>query len=199
MDRHSQHGLRAMVLAAVTGLGLPAAAAEPQTTIALHASDQAGVPADVMRHAQQEVSRIYRSVGVDVVWDAAVAGTETGAAPVRHLYLMIVPASTANKLAISRSALGVAVTSPTSRGRLAYILYNRIESFAGTTHTDVALVLGHTLAHEVGHLLLPAGHSATGLMRANWDTEDLAQAARGWLLFSPEEAATIRTRLAAAR
>ena len=34
----------------------------------------------------------------------------------------------------------VNATASTSRGKLAYILYNRIEAFAGATKVDVALV-----------------------------------------------------------
>jgi len=51
------------------------------------------------------------------------------------------------------------------------------------------------MAHEIGHLLLPYGHSATGLMRAKWDEKDLRLAVHGQLNFTAEEAELIRTRL----
>ena len=63
---------------------------------------------------------------------------------------------------------------------------------------DTGAVLGHTIAHEVGHLLLPRGtHGPAGLMRATWRMEDMRDAAQGHLGFSPAEAAIIRARLAA--
>ena len=37
------------------------------------------------------------------------------------------------------------------------------------------------MAHEIGHLLLPYGHSATGLMRADWEAKDMRLAVHGRL------------------
>jgi hypothetical protein len=60
-----------------------------------------------------------------------------------------------------------------------------------------AIVLGHTIAHEAAHVLLPYyGHSRDGLMRAVWDGPDLVRAAQGRLVFSDEQAALIRATLA---
>ena len=56
-------------------------------------------------------------------------------------------------------------------------------------------MLAHVMAHEVGHLLLPHGHSATGLMRANWDAADLRRAVYRQLNFTAEQAELIRARL----
>ena len=171
------------------------AAAEPPTTILLHASDQASVPTDVLHRAEQEVVRIYRQVGVEVVWDAAMDTAATGDATVCRLFVIIVPPGMADGMAVNPTAMGVAITSSKTRGRLAYIFYNRIENIASGANADVAQVLGHAMAHEIGHLLLPAGHSATGLMRGDWNKDDLGEAVRGRLLFTAGQAMLIRTRL----
>ena len=60
---------------------------------------------------------------------------------------------------------------------------------------DNLIVLAHAMAHEIGHLLLPYGHSATGLMRAEWDRKDLRLAVHGRLNFTAEQATLIRIRL----
>ena len=65
----------------------------------------------------------------------------------------------------------------------------------GTNDTDNVTVLAHAMAHEIGHLLLPYGHSAAGLMRADWDAKDMRLAAHGRLNFTREQAELIRTRL----
>ena len=58
--------------------------------------------------------------------------------------------------------------------------------------------MGHAIAHEVGHLLLPRGtHGPAGLMRGTWGMEDMRDAVQGHLGFSTMEAAIIRARLAA--
>lgn len=51
------------------------------------------------------------------------------------------------------------------------------------------------MAHEIGHLLRPYGHSAAGLMRAEWDEKDLRLAVHAQLNFTAEQAALIRARL----
>jgi hypothetical protein len=88
---------------------------------------------------------------------------------------------------------------------VAYVFYDRVQHIAETyinTSRDCAacdldnvIVLAHVMAHEIGHLLLPYGHSATGLMRANWDAGDLHRAVYRQLKFTPEQAALIRARL----
>jgi hypothetical protein len=54
-------------------------------------------------------------------------------------------------------------------------------------------MLGFVLAHEIGHMLLPRySHTALGLMKAAW-----VGTITGIPEFLPEQAATIRTLLAA--
>ena len=50
------------------------------------------------------------------------------------------------------------------------------------------------MTHEVGHLILfSGGHSDTGIMRETWDAKELRTQ-----VFSPEQAALIRAKLARA-
>ena len=93
------------------------------------------------------------------------------------------------------------------RGRVAYVFYNRVERIARTRlnmsrqveRDDLynLIMLAHAMAHEIGHLLLPYGHSATGLMRAEWDAKDMRLALDGRLNFTSEQAELIRGRLLA--
>jgi hypothetical protein len=55
------------------------------------------------------------------------------------------------------------------------------------------LLLGHLMAHEIGHLLLGAGnHSPTGLMRARWQQQELELIRRRTLAFTSGQAESIR-------
>jgi len=57
-------------------------------------------------------------------------------------------------------------------------------------------VLGHALAHEIGHLLLPVGsHSQAGIMRERLSSEDWRAAEMGRLLFAKKEAKAMRAGL----
>ncbi len=53
---------------------------------------------------------------------------------------------------------------------------------------DLSAIMGCLMAHEVGHLLLGENrHSASGIMKAQWDLSQVQQAMRGSLGFLPEE------------
>jgi hypothetical protein len=60
---------------------------------------------------------------------------------------------------------------------------------------DVARLLGFAIAHEMGHLLLPAGHSPSGIMRPDWNGDDLRHIASGSLQFTPAQANAIRAKV----
>ena len=46
-------------------------------------------------------------------------------------------------------------------------------------------ILGHAVAHEIGHLLMGTNsHSSRGLMRGNWNVDELRAMAERQLLFS---------------
>jgi hypothetical protein len=62
---------------------------------------------------------------------------------------------------------------------------------------DRSVILGHVIAHEVGHLLLGTNsHSQDGIMSAEWSGSELRRLAKGALLFTASEPMRIRTELA---
>jgi hypothetical protein len=103
----------------------------------------------------------------------------------------------ADRLQPDDEKIGMAPGTATARGQLAYVFYDRVESLSEYFSTAIGQVLGGAVAHEIGHLLLPYhAHSRSGLMRAAWVSEDFQNLARGWLLFTPEQGALMRARLA---
>jgi hypothetical protein len=64
--------------------------------------------------------------------------------------------------------------------------------------SDVAVVLGCVITHEIGHLLLrPHGHSVHGIMQGRWDAEQIQLAQMGKLLFLPEESKVMQAQVRA--
>jgi hypothetical protein len=62
-----------------------------------------------------------------------------------------------------------------------------------------AVVLGHLIVHEIGHLLLgPGSHSRTGIMSSPWSQAQVKQIATSHLSFTEAQAQAIRDRLAPA-
>ncbi len=169
------------------------------------------VPLHLVIRAKNEMTRIYRDIGVTVSWiDPASAASqrdpiESPAAMRPAFGLVVLPEEVAERLTVAPDALGGAVGTRDSGGRLAYVFYDRVARIAGTylnpsrdrpVDLDTVIVLAHAMAHEVGHLLLPHGHSDTGLMRADWDADDLRGAVNGELTFTAGQAESIRRLLA---
>jgi len=59
------------------------------------------------------------------------------------------------------------------------------------------VLIGHVLAHEIGHKLLRTdSHSPTGLMKAHWSNVETEQMTFQPMTFTPADAAQIRENLA---
>ena len=75
----------------------------------------------------------------------------------------------------------------------ATVFHNRVLTLTQSGRYSDAVLLGHAIAHELGHLLLNSStHARYGLMAARWRDAELDRAAVGLLLFSPAEASFIR-------
>jgi hypothetical protein len=74
-----------------------------------------------------------------------------------------------------------------------------MEQLQKSDGADIASLLGHVAAHEIGHLLLGSNsHAAAGIMHAHWTAEELASAKVGSLVFLEKESRRMRARLATA-
>jgi hypothetical protein len=113
--------------------------------------------------------------------------------------LKVLPKTMADLLPKGQDALGS--TLECSKGAVCStsIFYHRVNSaFDGGGTASVPVLLGRAMAHEIGHLLLGENsHAAKGIMRAGWSDQDLTLAARPYLLFTPEQARQMKSRLAA--
>ena len=192
-----------IVATALLGLASPAIAApRPSLNVALHLCDDDAIQPNLVSRAQVEMTRIYQDAGVEIAWtsDAAPTGYPL-------LTLVILCRELTDELAVDTTALGAAVGTRDYRGRVAYVFYDRVEHIAqtylnvshepGTDDMYVVSVLAHAMAHEIGHLLLPYGHSPTGLMQAEWDAKDLRLAVNRQLNFTNEQGELIRSQLLA--
>jgi hypothetical protein len=203
----------ATLATAITLTGLPRLAAAdptPTLTVVLQVPDDDDIPLHVVALAKPEVERIFRDAGVTVIWSDAATRQESpldslSSRPGRGFGLVVLSRKITDRLTVATDALGGAAGEPDQRRRMAYVFYHRVERIARTHlqtpvwretyEIDTVILLAHAMAHEIGHLLLLSGHSAAGLMRADWSADDLRDAIRGDLNFNPEQAEEIRNRL----
>ena len=143
------------------------AAADSEPVVVLHVTNDAHVSRGDLTEAQQQASRVYEAAGVRTIWTDGAAQTAQPDGAF-HIDVVLVPY---DKTAGNPHGKGAAKAfgktwQPTRR---AYVFYNPIFDHAMRTGSNVARLLAAVIAHEVGHILLPAGsHSPSGIMRANW-------------------------------
>jgi hypothetical protein len=124
--------------------------------------DRASVDQAILTAAQAVAADAYRRVGVIIDWSdtGCIAG-----APGVYVNLTSDDAEAIN---FSNVTLGFAASGTSD----ATVLYDRIEIVARHYHVKREILLGYTIAHELGHLLLPPhSHSDRGVMRACLDLE----------------------------
>jgi len=161
-----------------------------------------GCSGQARKEAQAIASRIFYRAGIEVRWvDCSLSGDGTltfqeCTAPLQTttIILRLVPTSPATRAHFGRDTLGIAAQAETGTDASASVFHDRVKQLAAAWLVSLPLVLGHAMAHEIGHLLLGAGsHSPGGLMREHWKRQDLTRAAEGNLLFNGREAGRIRT------
>lgn len=157
--------------------------------VVLQINNVVGVPGLNLERAQQEVTRLYRGIDVDVAW---ISSDAPHAAAQRAIRVVLVASEGGDLLHRPSSVMGAAVV--TDQGtRIAYVFYRRIESQSRQYDVSATMILASAIAHEIGHLLLPGvQHSPAGLMRACWTRDDFYRADQGQLRFSTEQASMIR-------
>lgn len=172
--------------------------AKPQVRINVY--NDAGVSDEVLAQAEQEATRIFRKAGVDSVW-VECHGSKPGltndsecqppAGPAR-LALRIVPWSSQ----LRGTVFGNAFLSPEGEGTYIDVFYDSVEKLHKDWHASLSRALGHVMAHEIGHLLLGTNaHGPVGIMRPNWQGQELRSIGMGTLVFTPEQARSMQAKL----
>ena len=157
--------------------------------------NSASVAPHTLIAAEDEGARIFREAGVAVSWlNCPMSMSEAAANPIciapcppSRFAVRITSEMPAN---LAKSSLGVAFSES---GIYATIYYPRVEEYAKEGIANHSQILGHAIAHEMGHLLLgPVPHARFGIMRGAWTAEDLRSMTMGSFLFKPYQATLIR-------
>ena len=190
--RRPQTTVAALAVVAILATAAAAAAAgryaEPELPITVRVDDKAGVQGAVLKLAQARAAEVFAMSGVKVDWiDGAEANRLKLVAP--YTILIMAEAPAALKAAMDQLGADVMGQGAPFIGR-AYIYYDRVLHLSPAPPRDVVTTLGDVIAHELGHLMLPPGHSTTGIMRPS-----IRMTSRRVETFTREEAAHLRTLL----
>ncbi len=151
------------------------------------------LPHDVAREAQSVASEIFLAAGVKVLW---IDSPRQSTWPRRFWPTVILVSAPPAQARLHEYAMGSVPMNLSKSATIAYVFYARVQDLARQIDITTAVVLGHVMAHEIGHVLLGRGsHSSAEIMRAEWDRQQVEQIGRGWLSFTADQAEAIRARL----
>jgi hypothetical protein len=138
----------------------------------------------LLMKAEFEASLILAELPVRIEW---TAGRACHAADAIHIQVEYrAPAQ------VSPGALAYALPY---KGTYIDLFYDRIEKMIDSR--NMQHLLAHVLAHEITHLLEGRPHhSETGVMKAHWSGQDMAQMKRNRLHFAPEDIKMVREAMA---
>jgi len=143
--------------------------------------------------AERVVTKIFRQAGIEMLWlDCTLSKARQQPFGATILALKILPKTMAARHGRKLTTLVYAVASKQG-GTHASVFYQRVKEVAKGTVDSEPEILGHALAHEIGHLLLGStAHDPTGIMHTDWTREDLHQMSWQYLFFSAEQAEVLR-------
>ena len=159
----------------------------------------ADIPKHVLEGAFAESKRVFRRAGVQTTWIACETKRVTEnsrqcTAKPTAVDIIVRITSMHGPHAAGHNPFGVAFVPRADRpGVHASVFYDRVKEHSGRWQAPAALLLGHLIAHEVGHLLLGNNsHSRSGIMQARWNRNTTDKAYRATLLFTARQEPRIR-------
>ena len=184
------------------------AAAAPAKSLNIHLYNLAGVPSRTLGSATRDAAEILATAGVsNVCWRLIADAAEA------HMVSQSVrPKLPEHRLINSRAYFVVIIERgfpgnylPDQLGYAfpdalvgvnASVFCDRIEQLHKSADIDLPTLLGHALAHEIGHVLLGTSeHSTAGIMKAVWSRADFQFDGLRFMEFTPSQRARIQSRL----
>jgi hypothetical protein len=159
------------VMAAMVWTSVPAdaaPAAEPRVTVCMASME------DMLLENQAKIvsSAIFAGIGVKIQWHSS------SNCPAEAIFITF---SNDEPGSLLPGALAYALPY---EGTHIVVFYDRVKNKPGS----VACVLGHVVAHEIGHILQGVEHhSESGVMKAHWTGVDCREMTWRPLHFTPED------------
>ena len=190
-------------LAIAAVLAAPLVAAEPAPKLTVFVYNYAAIGSDDLANTKQEAARIYRNIGVEIQWlDCALSPQQDAQFPAcqiptgpTKLAVRILSQTMAERMRQAHDCYGFALyPEDPAFATVANVFAHLAEQIADRHRLRHSVILGHIVAHELGHLLLgPNSHSSSGIMHTPWLRNELERIAQGSMTFLPRESRTIQS------
>jgi hypothetical protein len=164
--------------------------------ITIRVLNPASIPASTLRKAEQMAGDVLDAAGIEITWRECPCPPELGP----HEFWLHLLKNRPPR--IRGDATGFAVLMHGQEGAVSYagVVWPAVEEVASSLETEISDVLGATVAHEIGHILLGSKtHTRGGIMSSRFERAEMRMAASGELRFSPEQAQRMRANAEASR
>ena len=201
-------GAGLILMAALAGLaahanepfdGMP----ESRFRLRLRVFDYSGIGARTLLAASKEAAAVLEKAGFATDWHICEAAhgqmAELCNQPLQlgEVAIRILRRPKPRNGALGCTECGAAVENAEGLGSYATLYVDCLDTMPSVDGLLPSAMLGHLLAHEIGHLLLRGkDHADQGIMRPQMREEDWKLAAVGALVFTPRQAALLRAEVA---
>ena len=135
------------------------------------------VSMEVLQYGEATAAQLFQDIGVHLHWYCGESPDQVD-----------VSVADSTPRDFHRGAFGYALPYA-HRGERVFVFYDRFLPLTISNPTSAPMVLGHIIAHELGHVLCGvASHSDYGLMQAKWTQEDIGLMRLHKLRFTPDVA-----------
>lgn len=175
-------------------------------SITLRVYNYAQLAPSALERSETVAATVLAQAGVETHWvECPLSPAEVDPYPAcrsdltaSDFVIFILPVAMTNKVADHAETLGHSRPCPENAiGCTANLFYARVIGLASSKFSEYQ-VLGHALAHEIGHLLLGANsHSLLGIMRGAWAPSDFEVMAVSFLTFTASQAERMQRTLRA--
>jgi hypothetical protein len=166
-------------------------------TITVRVWDRAQIDASILENAKQVSEQLFHPMRIEIRWVDCLADPTpqnqrciSPAGP-NDISVRIYRRPTEQRQQLGHTTAGVALPSPLNGGSgFIQVFFDRLEEIYQDRKGEapLGLILGLTITHEIGHLLLPGKqHSLSGIMQGCVGLRNLRLAARGWMRFTVEQ------------
>jgi hypothetical protein len=178
-----------ILMSCIACVGRNVESGAPQVSVNVY--NDPGVPANALLRAERSAGGIFRTAGLHVTWKSCEnvpqdLSSQQGCGKTGgvSLSIRVIP----HPLTRTDSVFGTSFLDEHGSGIYGDIFFDNVQHMSEAAHVNLGDVLGHVIAHEIGHLLLGRdAHSQAGIMRPHWYKEELKSLAMGRLLFTNEQ------------
>jgi len=157
--------------------------------ISVRVCNSVHIPDKILDQSKAEASFVLKTGGLTVTWlDCSTETMEQELGP-RDFVLCLVAFRLSGADHPGRRTMGSTSIANRMEQNSVFVHYDLITRTASDhgAECQVYQILGYSIAHELGHLLLGGEHTRRGVMRAVWGSADLLLMSKREIKFTPEE------------